>query len=1113
VLIENAVSLSGFSTAQRLDVYLSDQPNASPDQALASGTLTSDFAVKHDPRGEAYTIALDSPALLKEGQVYYLTLKAPDGALRFSGSAPVNESSWDDPLPLRLDNYDGYGGLYQGDLNQELYWDDNPDKLNLLLGTLDQGDYIFISSDRQWATTTRVPERYPLTTAYYRALIGCPPEKAIIWCYNVAKPGQFQGRLGYDLAAVFESYPTLGNWKVNDQFAEEAFTVYDHPKVLVFKKSPEYDAAKVRTILGAVDLSHVVHVLPGKARSHPTDLMLPAAMVALQRAGGTWSQLFDLSSIQNRYPYFGLLLWYLTIFALGLFVYPFLRLVLPGLRDRGYPLARISGLLIWSYLAWLAGSAGIPYSRWTIGLILLGLALVGAVLAFFQRRELAEEWRGRWRYFLIVEGLFLGFFLLDLLIRLGNPDLWHPSKGGERPMDFSYLNAVIKSTVFPPYDPWFAGGYINYYYYGFVLVATPIKFLGILPSVAYNLALPTLYAMLAMGGFSLVWNLLSGSRQEESNPSFLGYRFWAAFAASAALVLIGNMGVPRMIYQGFVQLGAPNMDVVSASNVFQRVGWAAQGFVKAAGGQTLPYGPGDWYWNPSRVIPAPNEIEPITEFPLFTFIYSDLHAHMMALPLTLLALAWALSVLLARSRWRNWLTLVASFAFGGLAIGVLRPTNTWDFPTYLALGCIALVYAIWRYADVDSPRFGLPTWGLRLLYAAGAVALLAGFSLLLFEPFAYWYGQAYGAVDVWQGSHTPISSYLTQWALFLFVIVSWMTWETREWLATTPVSALNKLRPYLLLIAATLLSLFGFIAMLIARGASVALLALPVAAWAAVLMLRPGLPDAKRAILFMVGTALFLTVVVEVVVLRGDIARMNTVFKFYLQVWVLLGMSAAAALGWLLPETPKWTLGWRTLWETTGIVLVAGASLFLVMGGMDKVRDRWVSAAPHSLDSMAYMPYAQYGDQGVNLVLKYDYDAIRWMQQTVQGSPVIVEANCVEYHWCTRFTIYTGLPGVLGWNWHQRQQRAVVPSEWVTDRLVQIDQFYTTTDPAAARAFLDQYGVSYIIVGGLERAHYPGPGLDKFSFLNGVLWDKVYDNGKTQIYRVKSPLPAGGGGG
>jgi uncharacterized membrane protein len=181
--------------------------------------------------------------------------------------------------------------------------------------------------------------------------------------------------------------------------------------------------------------------------------------------------------------------------------------------------------------------------------------------------------------------------------------------------------------------------------------------------------------------------------------------------------------------------------------------------------------------------------------------------------------------------------------------------------------------------------------------------------------------------------------------------------------------------------------------------------------------------------------------------------------------------------------------------------------MFLFMGGMDKIRDRWAPQAPHTLDSMAYMPFAQYQDQGTTLDLKYDYDAIRWMQENVQGSPVIVEANCVEYHWCTRFTIYTGLPGVVGWNWHQRQQRAAVPGGmgdlWVEQRVQDVDLFYMNPDAAAAKAFLDRYGVKYIIVGGLERAYYPGAGLDKFPAYDGILWDKVYDNTETQIYKVK----------
>ena len=81
--------------------------------------------------------------------------------------------------------------------------------------------------------------------------------------------------------------------------------------------------------------------------------------------------------------------------------------------------------------------------------------------------------------------------------------------------------------------------------------------------------------------------------------------------------------------------------------------------------------------------------------------------------------------------------------------------------------------------------------------------------------------------------------------------------------------------------------------------------------------------------------------------------------------------------------------------------------------------------------------------------MSQDYRAIQWMQRNVQGSPVIVEANTPEYRWGTRFTIYTGLPGVVGWNWHQRQQRAVTPDTWVFDRVDAIGAFYNADNRAA----------------------------------------------------------------
>jgi len=94
------------------------------------------------------------------------------------------------------------------------------------------------------------------------------------------------------------------------------------------------------------------------------------------------------------------------------------------------------------------------------------------------------------------------------------------------------------------------------------------------------------------------------------------------------------------------------------------------------------------------------------------------------------------------------------------------------------------------------------------------------------------------------------------------------------------------------------------------------------------------------------------------------------------------------------------------------------------------------------------------------------------MQDNVQGSPVIVEANTPEYRWGSRFTIYTGLPGVLGWNWHQRQQRAIGGDQVVTERALAINDFYLTRSTDEAMTFLKRYEVSYVIVGQLERTYF-----------------------------------------
>jgi uncharacterized membrane protein len=271
--------------------------------------------------------------------------------------------------------------------------------------------------------------------------------------------------------------------------------------------------------------------------------------------------------------------------------------------------------------------------------------------------------------------------------------------------------------------------------------------------------------------------------------------------------------------------------------------------------------------------------------------------------------------------------------------------------------------------------------------------------------------------------------------------------------------------------------------------------------WAGILLLRPGLSDAKRFVRFLIGTALLITLVVEVVVVSGDIGRQNTIFKFYMQAWILLAISAAAAFTWTLPAFFRWLPGWRVFWQVAMTFLIAGAALFTITGTLGKIRDRWIVEAPRTLDSMTFMAYADYDDFGQRLDLSEDYRAIRWVQDHVKGSPVIVEANCVEYHWCTRFTVYTGLPGVVGWNWHQRQQR-VFTSIWVEERVVEVGNFYNAADDASAEEFLQKYDVRYIVVGQLERAAYAPEGIAKFERLNGRTWQEVYRDGSTVIYEV-----------
>lgn len=1025
-----------------------------------------------------------------------------------SGSVIANEH-WDDALPLRIDGKDPYGSFGYSGVTMEWYGEDRPEKLEQALDWLDQADYIVLSSNRLYDSIPRLPMRYPMTVNYYDAL--------------------FDGRLGFERVAEFTSYPQLFGIEIPDQGAEEAFSVYDHPRVQIFEKAAAYDRSTARDILTEdVEWDRIIRMWPKEATKAPTALRIPEEELDEYRSAGTWSRLFDRDGIVNRLP---VVFWALVIELLGFIAAPFLFVAGSRLPDRGYALAKTLGLLLAGWLIWMLASLDVlDFSRWAIWLVVLVLAAGAAGLA----RAKADEWREYWRthrhVILTEEVLFWGFFALVLGVRWANPDLWHPILGGEKPMDFAYLNAIIKSPQFPPYDPWFAGGYINYYYFGFVLVAMVIKATGVVPHIAYNLAIPTLFAMTAMGAFGAALALVHVSRGAEeqggggveghtdvsaATPDVSGRDLGYGVLGASFVAVIGNLGELKLILDGFADMSTLSLE--SRLPGFVYIVKVIHGFVTGfLAGEPLNFRIEWWYWNATRVIDhPPEEAGPITEMPWFSFLYADLHAHVMALPLTLLAVGLALAVL--RSRERGGVGEILRLGLLGLTVGALWPTNTWDFPAYAVLVLVALVLREWWRAgslSLDSLFNAGWRWGVVLVL-----------SYAMYQPFHQWYGSAYTSVQRWSGSRTPLADYLIIHGFFLFIIVAalftdfWfgkghngmvrsMRAGLRHWyrfgrLARLHRALVNPGAAYGLgLYAIGVLGLLGLALMVVGLVVPGVIVWLLTFTGMLALRRRPN-PRWQMALAF-VGLGLALTFLVEFIVLKGDIARMNTVFKFYLQVWVLFGLASALGASLVWDRLARWAPAWRTVWRWGFVALFAATLLYPIFSTQAKIDDRFNTSVGPTLNGMAFMGEATYHDQGQTLELKWDKQAIEWMQDNVAGSPVIAEAQIhpTLYGWGNRYAMFTGLPAIIGWHWHQQQQRAVLPGDVVMQRVNELQQIYNTTDPNEAYRMLRSYGAEYVVVGPLERAYYDAAGIEKFEPMRGILWDLVYENQEVRIYRV-----------
>jgi uncharacterized membrane protein len=261
----------------------------------------------------------------------------------------------------------------------------------------------------------------------------------------------------------------------------------------------------------------------------------------------------------------------------------------------------------------------------------------------------------------------------------------------------------------------------------------------------------------------------------------------------------------------------------------------------------------------------------------------------------------------------------------------------------------------------------------------------------------------------------------------------------------------------------------------------------------------------EKLLLLLIGLGLGLAVGVELLVVRGDVGRMNTVFKSYLQIWWLWGVAAAAVLPLLLDRARRRPVRWAA-WGVALAVLLGGGLLYPVLAIPRRVADRFAPELGPGLSGERFMQKAVYEDPHGTTELRWDLEAIRWLRESVRGSPPILEAALPPYGWGSRVSVHTGLPTVVGWDSHQRQQRArgrgTGPLEDpVHRRVTDVRTIYGTSEIDAARDLLLRYGVRYVYVGRLESLHYPASGLAKFD-REKEMFRLVYDNPGARIYEV-----------
>ena len=802
-----------------------------------------------------------------------------------------------------------------------------------------------------------------------------------------------------------------------------------------------------------------------------------------------------------------LIWWYLTLVALGWLTFPLTFSVFGRLSDRGFSLSRILGLLLWGFTFWFFGSLGVFQNQPGGVLLALALLLAASIWTGWRRRFEIWDWiRTHWRLILMAEGVFLVFFAFMTLVRASDP----AATGTEKPMELAFINAILNSEGFPPHDPWLSGYAISYYHFGYILTGMLAKVTHTSGAVAFNLMLASVFGMSAVGAYGVTVNLTHayGAKIKEK----LNHLAWALLGPLFLLFVSNLEAILEVLHQAGV-----SWDLASGTSSF----WA---WVNIESLRTPPSEPLTlipqrfwWWWQASRVIQDIDilgnisPLSPIDEFPAFSFVLGDLHPHVLVMPFVMLVIGLALNAYRGGMDGEKHILGITfpyragPFFLSAVLLGGIAFLNTWDVPVYFTLVVGAFLLR----------RIQLQGWDWERIYDLLKLAIPLGiFSLLLVAPFLISFQSQAGGIlpnliYPTRGFYLWIMFGVLFIPVFLFFVQLFRLKKPTNWKWGAGLILL------LVLVLMVLAVGLGYVISQTQIGQQVLASQGELSFWSAlgqsmfhrlrfgaglltlILLLVIGLSfligmaardrgeetdphEPLPFVLLMIVLGGVMVLAPEFVYLRDVFgARMNTVFKFYYQTWMLWSLSAAFA-SILILKSGKW------FGKILIVLFILIGLVYPVLAFPTKTQD-FSPQDGYTLDASAYFARTHPDENA----------AVNWLVRAPFG--VVAEAVGGQYSGFARVSTLSGQPAVLGWPGHQGQWRGGY--EEVGSREPDMRTLFETPDWAEALAIIQRYDIRYIFIGSLETSTYA---LNPEKFMQNL--EVGFERGGVRIFVVPHTL-------